>query len=410
MDLVKQELLVKKSNDLILSKYKSSSILEAKILAMSLTRVKMVGDYPYAVLFASEIKKLLYGEKNDKNIYTKIKMVADDMTTRNIFIERPEKREFHAFTLITDAHYADGKLELKFNSTASPLILNLKNNFTTYELENIVKLKSTTSLRLYEILKKDAYKITSKTTCVQTEYSLAELKSLLGLIDMPENEMKRLRNKGVSWEEIEELSNPKSSLKYGIFRTRVLEKAKKEIGENTDICFDYKPIKSGRGAKVKIIVFTIYKNDKSNIPDELRELIGHNKLTEADIIMFYNDAEHDGDSVLRAIDMADKETDIKNYVGWIRSCIKNGYADPVHTMHGSAERGEFIDNIAESYNAEVNDENSQMFIGMWDRFKAKEEIFSKFEETLMMPLEMYEEYYSAKERVNAYIDWSRNNK
>lgn len=403
---VRQNLVVTKSNDLILSKYKSSSVLEAKVLAISLTRIQMAGETPYARISTSEIKHLLYDEKDDKNIYTRLKKISQDMTSRSIFIENAKKNEFIAFTLVPVAKYKDGTLELKFNSEVAPYILNLKQNFTTYGLTNILKLKSTTSLRMYEILKKEVYKITEPDTYTQVEYSLAELKSLLGMIDLSETEMKNLRDRGYSWEEIEEKSNPKTTLKYNTFKTRVLEKAQKELKENTDICFEFKPIKGGRGARVKTIVFTIKKNDGLDQIRELQEYIDHNELTIKDLTTFLKDADGDSQRVVDAIRAADEQKYISNYVGWIRTAIRDGFAKPVETINGDSQRAKVVRAHLDAYEKEKSDAHSKLYETSWNKIKEKED-FTVFREEAMagFSTDRMEDMYSPKELVDMYYDW-----
>ena len=402
----RKNLVVTKSNDLILSKYKCSSVLEAKVLTICLTRIQMAGETPYAKISIGEIKHLLCEEKDDKNIYTRVKKISQDMTSRNIFIENTKKNEFVSFTLVPVAKYKDGILELKFNSEVTPFILNLKQNFTTYGISNIIKLKSTTSLRLYEILRKEVFRITESEPYAVVEYSLSELKALLGMLDLSENDMSNMRDRGLSWEDIEAKASPNKSLRYNMFKTRVLEKAQTELREKTDIRFDFEAVKAGRGAKVKSIIFTICKNESGNLPDELLIYLDHNGLTKKDLDTLYKEANEDSMKVIAAIVAADEQKYLSNYVGWIRTAIREEFAKPIETLHGDAERASAVRQQINAYEEEKANPNSKMFVNSWAKIKEKED-FSKFQEEAFEGISILrvEDIYSPKELVEMYYDW-----
>ena len=84
MEKKDNELLIRKSNTLISGKYKTS-ILENKIMAIALTRIEIVNGCPVAKLYPGEIKTLL-GKKTDTNIYKSLKRTAKLMTGHQIVI------------------------------------------------------------------------------------------------------------------------------------------------------------------------------------------------------------------------------------------------------------------------------------------------------------------------------------
>jgi hypothetical protein len=97
----------------------------------------------------------------------------------------------------------------------------LKNNFTSFHLENIPKLSSGYSIRLYELLSQ--YKTIGK----RTFDDIGRLQEMLG----------------------------SAYDQYGHFKARVLEPTKKDISKNTNISFEYKEVKTGK--KVTKLVFHI---------------------------------------------------------------------------------------------------------------------------------------------------------
>ena len=124
-------------------------------------------------------------------------------------------------------------VEIDAHDDALPLMFDFKREYFTYELWNALRLKSSNQLRMYELLKQ--YE-----SAGERRLPLSELKQLLGFeaTDYP---------------------------RWDNFRTRILESCKEALAENTDICFEYKPIKAGR--KITGVHFTIRSND--NYVDQL---------------------------------------------------------------------------------------------------------------------------------------------
>lgn len=143
-----------------------------------------------------------------------------------------------------------GEVGFCFDPKLKPYLLSLKRKFTSYQLINAVQLRSGYSIRIYQLLKQ--YKNTVAKT---REIEFIELRKILGI----ENKFKM----------------------FGDFKRKVLEVAKKEISESTDIRFSYSTRKIER--RVNWIIFFIYpKNDNSkHIPDELFELLPEKERDDA---------------------------------------------------------------------------------------------------------------------------------
>ena len=107
-----------------------------------------------------------------------------------------------------------------------------------------MKLRSGYVIRLYEILK-DWYNQASRYDNGKKVEKIVEVRWLRDTLEMPD------------------------SYPYGGssgVRNRVIEKAKKELAEHTDIIFDYEEIKTGR--KVTHLKFIIEENPKNAKPME----------------------------------------------------------------------------------------------------------------------------------------------
>jgi plasmid replication initiation protein len=120
-------------------------------------------------------------------------------------------------------HEGEGTVTLRFDPGLKPYLLQLKDCFTKYSLALALRLKSSFSIRIYELLKQYE-KVGTRA------FQLEELKEKLGI---SEDQYKL----------------------YGHFKAKVLKVAQEELLEKTDLSFDYEEIKVGRGVgKIRFII------------------------------------------------------------------------------------------------------------------------------------------------------------
>lgn len=117
----------------------------------------------------------------------------------------------------------EGVINYKFVEDLRPYLLELKEQFTSYYLENVLKLKSSYSINIYELLKQ-------LEGIGFRKFEIEEFKELLAIPD---------------------------SYKFSNLKN-LLEKVKQDLEENTDIKFTYSLEKQGR--KFQHINFKILKN------------------------------------------------------------------------------------------------------------------------------------------------------
>ncbi|MBF0233779.1 MAG: replication initiation protein [Desulfamplus sp.] len=208
--------LVKKANSLVESHgHGSLTLTQQKIIVSIIAQIHKDDEAfrPYE-LSVSEFKNIA-GIKG-AGYYSELRRISEELVTKKIvlFLEGD--------TLVTTWFSSikivrKGKIEFRVDPNLKPFLLRLKRDFTKYELENVMKLKSKYSIRLYELLKRHQYQKQSFTWQVELE----ELKKMLGV-------------EGGKYPRV------------GDFKKRVLEDSKNEISEKTDILVDYKAIKKGR--------------------------------------------------------------------------------------------------------------------------------------------------------------------
>ena len=117
----------------------------------------------------------------------------------------------------------EGQVTFEISSLLKPFLLDLRNNYTSYLLANIPKLKSGYSIRVYELLYQ--YKRIGKRT-----FKLDDLQKKVG----------------------------SDYTLYGDFKRKVLNQAQKDLKLHTDLNFIFDEIKTGR--KVTSIEFIIFGN------------------------------------------------------------------------------------------------------------------------------------------------------
>lgn len=111
-----------------------------------------------------------------------------------------------------------GSFKVKINEDALPFFFELKNNFTSMQLKSVLNCSSKYAKRFYALA-------CQWRNLGQKRFEISELKRMLGLIN---------KNGEEQFAEIT------------AFKNKVLEIAKKQINENTDIKFDYELTKRGR--------------------------------------------------------------------------------------------------------------------------------------------------------------------
>jgi plasmid replication initiation protein len=197
--------------------------LELKIFSKIITLVR---DDPQSNIFTFQIKDLMEDFNGSNENYQYIKKTAKNMMVaefgdgkKNIILEVIFRK-----VDITEA----GIISFKIDEEFKPYVVGLSKNFTKYYFENIARLNSGFSIRLYEILKQWE-------TRGEKKFSISALRYLLKIPDT-------------------------KYTKYNNFKQRVLETAEKELREKSDIYFKYESIKTGR--KITDIQFYIFKNNK----------------------------------------------------------------------------------------------------------------------------------------------------
>lgn len=365
--------MLKKSNFLISSVYRAS-LLENKVLALALTKVRLSDEgRPVATLKTKEIKEILHVTGNAMGTY--LKDVATSLAGRTMFIES-EDGSFRCMNLVGVVDYQSGSgvMDIKFEPEIKDYIYDLKANFTMLNIPMMLSFRSGWSYRLYELLTSRAYhsKYDKNTGNVfHIKYDVSELKLHLGTVQIKDDKGKinrdiqrELAKKDIDYDHIvNDLVHEKlkSFDKWSDFKRRVLDVAVNEINEKSDIEVKYELMRSGRGGKIYGIDFEVTKRDNvvekteekevkeptdtelDDMIDEVMDIIEEKiKISQAKSLL--KAANYDISKIKYAYELACHQEDIKNLMGWMTAAIKEGYEDDrIHKVKdfGASETVEF---------------------------------------------------------------------
>ena len=219
--------LVVKGNDLIISRY-NLSLAEQRLILQVVSMInKDDEDFKDYYVSISDYLDLVGSNSNN---YYQVKKFTEELLKKPLHIPL-QSGNFLACNWFSSIVYLSekGVIVCRFDPHLKPYLLQLKNRFTAYRLENVLKLKSKYSIRLYEVLKR--YE-----NIRETKMSLDNFRKYLAI--------------------------PKT-YKYNDIRKQILQPSQEEFKKYTDIIFEYYEIKEGR--KVVGLKFVVYQNEKNII-------------------------------------------------------------------------------------------------------------------------------------------------
>lgn len=229
-EIVKPREIVKANNGLFRCKYKIKDVLAGRIFMAfaSLVNHTDVNEnqsfVEYKISASSILSETCTGGDNYKQLQDAAKILIDQKIEQH-----KHEKHFKYYSLFSTIEYENGILKGEFHKDLMPFFLMAKEQFTKIRLSEYMQLPSIYSQCIFSFLKSwdDKKEITIK---------LSELHEML---DTPPSFKKDFRQ----------------------FRTRVLEKAHKDINEKTSLGFEFEAIKNGRA--VSEIKFKFVKRRKA---------------------------------------------------------------------------------------------------------------------------------------------------
>jgi len=231
---------VTKSNAMIEAGYRLT-LTEMQIILYGISLINpMQKDFPLIYQINTSKFAQMFN-KQHKQIYGEIKDAIKKRFWERDFSYSDSNGDIVTLRWLTQIKHNDktGLIEIEFSQKIQPYLHQLQKRFTCYYIEQVTKMKSIYSVRFYEF----AIMELKKSTLDKHSFTL------------PIDEI-RLRL---------ELTGKYS--RFANFKTRVLEKAKKEINKHSDVKFNYEIIKQGRAPHE--IKFTVsYRSKKQERKEE----------------------------------------------------------------------------------------------------------------------------------------------
>ena len=216
IDVNKENKLIYQHNVITSGRYDYSACM-LDILFMVLSCLEQ--DKLEYVIHSSDIETITGRKWNLKQLRESTESIGSRMFEIEWEDENKRKR-IRQMWLFEYVEYVEGSgaFKIKINETSKPYFFELKNNFTSLQLKSVLDCSSKYAKRLYAIA--------CQWRSVGTKrFEIKELKQMLGLIDKKGNE------------QFTEIT---------AFKLKVLDIARKQISENTDIELDYELKKKGR--------------------------------------------------------------------------------------------------------------------------------------------------------------------
>ena len=244
--------MVVKANDLIQKSRFNMTLQQQKMLLFLISQVSPYDEefkeYEFSIQEFCRVCGLdVSSGKNYQDIKQSIKDIADKSVWINVnndeetllrWIEKPYLNN------------KSGVIRIRLDEDMKPYLLQLKENFTRYELIYTLYFKSKYSIRLYELAKSIHYKELEE---YRRTFSVDELRRILG---------------GETYSE------------YRDFKRRVLDVAINEINEYSDKILSYEPIKKGKSVvAIELVIGSKSIWDRLQIRSRIEKELGTNQVT-----------------------------------------------------------------------------------------------------------------------------------
>jgi plasmid replication initiation protein len=225
-----KELSVIKSNEIIEARYRLD-VLEQKFILYMVSLINPEDtDFKHLNVKVADFEQVMNvnGSKWG-NIYTAVREIIMGLNEKPLQIVKDDGTKV-IINWISSAEIKPrtGVINFEFSERLKPYLLQLKSRFTHYKLNNILRLNSAYSIRMYEFLKSHQYK-------GGVSYGVEELKTILGVSDKYDD--------------------------YRDFKKRVLNTAQQELTLKSDICFDYTEERENR--RIVRLDFKVYENPQT---------------------------------------------------------------------------------------------------------------------------------------------------
>ena len=333
--------IYKKSNLLISAMYKTS-LLENKCMHYAIYKIAtkeyedLGPDMGLSVTIpVNEIGDLLGLSK--KGRYTDLLRMSKKSANRTIVLEDEKNDSFVVEPIISRIEYNKGDLNIRFSSSARKMMID-NARFTLLDIRLMLNFKSVFSLRLYEMLRSEAFQRKGeKKESFDIIYGLSELRLNLGVIDANEPAVRDILISDESdFDRAAAAATQNRYKTFGDLKRHVIDVAVNEINEQTDIMVSYDMIRNRTGV-TKIRFTVVYKKDRKEETKQLSEkekmmfLLKISKLnvledaTLQDLEAVAEAADYEYDVIAKQAKNLESAKSVTSPIGWLISAIRNNY-------------------------------------------------------------------------------------
>jgi plasmid replication initiation protein len=170
--------IIRKSNELIEARYKLSIAEQRLVILLASEITPDDEDFKDYEIRVSDFAKMFELEASN-SLYEKVQNAAESLVGKTIRLR--DNKVTEVTTWLSYIRYEDGVgvVKLRFDKSLKPYLLQLKGHYTQYQLHHVVNFKSQYSMRLYELLKMDAFKV--KNGQFEKTIEVTELRLMLGV-------------------------------------------------------------------------------------------------------------------------------------------------------------------------------------------------------------------------------------
>ena len=238
MGLPENKQIIRKSNDLIEARYRLSIAEQRLVLLLAAEISPDDEDFKDYELRVNDFVRM-FGLETDKSIYEQVEQAADNLLGKIITLQEGKEIEKTVWLSYVKYKKGSGAVKIRFDKSLKPYLLQLQGHFTQYNIKHVVGFKSQYSIRLYELLKMEAFK--AKNGCFEKTFELVKLREFLGI-------------------------GKKEYAAFDNLNRRVIQPSVKEISAQTDLNItDIKKICSGRKIIALTFVVSAILDDKKDI-------------------------------------------------------------------------------------------------------------------------------------------------
>lgn len=171
--------IICKSNELIEARY-SLTLGEQRLILLLASEISPKDDdFKSYEIRVSDFAKM-FGLEASNSLYEKVQNAADSLVGKTLQLSSDVKiSRTTAWLSYVEYIRGSGLIKLEFHNSLKPYLLQLKSHFTQFVFNYVIDFKSQYSMRLYELLKMDSFKI--KNGQFEKTFEVSELRLILGI-------------------------------------------------------------------------------------------------------------------------------------------------------------------------------------------------------------------------------------